>query len=150
METDSVSVKDNTTSRKELWNLWQGATSNSRSPDQVKTISVKCYGIFWGLDRLQKLKVFLRALQVKWMTSSMVLEVTRLWLYIEVYTGKDKHKGEHPFKKESSEYKRRQQRCPTTKETIMDKKNNSGNYDAKKEDDSRWVRHSQEDQKKQY
>ena len=32
----------------------------------------------------------------------------------------------------------------------MDKKNNSGNYDAKKEDDSRQVRHSQEDQKKQY
>jgi len=43
----------------------------------------------------------------------MVLEVTRLQLYVEAYTGKDKYEGRHPFKKGSSEYKRRQQRCPT-------------------------------------
>ena len=72
----------------------------------------------------------------------MVLEVTRLRLYIEVYTGKDKHEGKHPFKKGSSEYERRQQRCSTTKEKIMVKENNSGNYNAKKEDDSKRVRHS--------
>ena len=67
----------------------------------------------------------------------MVLEVTRLQLYIEIYTRKDKQESKHHIRKGLSEYKRRQQRCPTTKETIMDKKNNSGNYDAKKEDDSR-------------
>ena len=67
----------------------------------------------------------------------MVLEVTRLRLYIEAYTEKDKHKGRHSFKKGLSEYKKRQQRYPTTKETIMDKKNDSGNYNAKKEDNSR-------------
>jgi len=80
----------------------------------------------------------------------MVLEVTRLRLYVEAYTGKDKHKGGHPFKKESSEYERRQQRCPITKGTIMNKENDSGNYNARKEDDSRRVRHNQEDQKKQH
>ena len=71
------------------------------------------------------------------MTSLIVLEVIRLRLYIEVYTRKDKYKGGQPIKKESSEYERRQQRCPITKETIMNKENDSGNYDAKKKDDSR-------------
>ena len=84
------------------------------------------------------------------MTSLIVLEVTRLWLYVEAYTGKDKHKGGHPFKKESSEYERKQQRCLITKETIIDKENDSENYDARKEDNSRQVRHNQEDQKKQH
>jgi len=69
----------------------------------------------------------------------MVLEVARLRLYIKIYTRKDKHESRHPFKKESSEHERRQQRCPTTKGIIIDKKNNSGNYDVKKEDDSRQV-----------
>ena len=32
----------------------------------------------------------------------------------------------------------------------MNKENNSGNYDTKKKDDSRQVRRSQEDQKKQH
>jgi len=67
----------------------------------------------------------------------MVLEVIRLQLYVEAYTGKDKHEDGHPFKKGSSEYERRQQRCPITKGTIMDKENNSRNYNAKKKDDSR-------------
>jgi len=67
----------------------------------------------------------------------MVLEVTRLQLYIEAYTGKDKYKGRHSFKKGSSKYKKKQQRYPTIKGIIMDKKNNSGNYNAKKEDNSR-------------
>jgi len=66
----------------------------------------------------------------------MVLEVARLQLYIEIYTGKDKHKGRYPIKKGSSEYKRRQQGHPITKETIIDKENDSGNYDARKKDDS--------------
>ena len=78
------------------------------------------------------------------------LDVTRLQLYIEAYTGKYKHENRHSFKKGSSRYKRRQQRCPTTKGTIMDKENNSGNYNIKKEDNSGQVRHSQGDQKKQH
>ena len=133
------------TSRKELWNLQQEATSNSRGSDQVKTIPVGHYGAFWSLDRSWKLKVFLRASQVKQMTSSMILEVTRLRLYIEAYTRKDKYKDRHPFKKESSKYERRQQRYPITKGTIMDKENDSRNYDARKKDDNRQVRHNQED-----
>ena len=107
METNSVFIKDDATGRKELWNLWQGATSHSRGPGQVEIIPVRCYGAFWSLDRSRKLKVFPRALQVKQMTSSMVLEVTRLWPYIKAYTRKDKHKGGHSFKKELSEYERR-------------------------------------------
>jgi len=66
----------------------------------------------------------------------MVLEVTRLQLYIEAYTRKDKHKDGHLIKKRSSEYKRRQQKCPITQGTIMDKENDSRNYNARKEDDS--------------
>ena len=62
----------------------------------------------------------------------MVLEVTRLRLYVEAYTRKDRHEGRHPIKKGSSKYKRRQQRCSITKEIIMDKDNNSRNYDARK------------------
>ena len=38
----------------------------------------------------------------------MVLEVTRLRLYVEVYTKKDKHKDGHSFKKGLSEYERKQ------------------------------------------
>ena len=72
----------------------------------------------------------------------IVLKVTRLQLYVEVYTRKDKYEGRHPFLKGSSEYERRQQRCPTTKGTIIGKKNDSGNYNAKKEDDNGQVRHS--------
>ncbi len=66
----------------------------------------------------------------------MVLEVIRLQLYIEVYIRKDKHKSRHSIKKGSSECERRQQRCLITKEIIMDKENDSGNYDARKEDNS--------------
>jgi len=80
----------------------------------------------------------------------MVLEVIRLRLYVKAYTRKDKHKGGHPFKKGSSEYKRKQQRCSITKETIMNKENDSRNYDTRKKNDSRQVGYNQEDQKKQY
>ena len=80
----------------------------------------------------------------------MVLEVTRLQLYIEIYTRKDKHESKHPIKKELSEYKRRQQRCLITKGTIMDKKNDSRNYNVRKKDNSRQVRYNQGDQNKQH
>jgi len=66
----------------------------------------------------------------------MVLEVAKLRLYIETYTGKDKHKGRHPIKKGSSEYERRQQEHPITKGTIINKENDSRNYDARRKDNS--------------
>ena len=150
METDSVSVKNNVTSKKKLWNLWQGATSNSRGPNQVETISTGHYGTFWSLDGSWKPKVLPRTSQVKWKTSSIVFEITRLWLYIEAYTGKDEHESGHPFKKGSSKYERRQQRCPITKGKIIDKENDSRNYDVRKKNDSEWVWHSQGNQKKQH
>jgi len=67
----------------------------------------------------------------------MILEVTRLQLYIEAYTRKDEYKNRHPFKKGSSEYKGRQQRYPIVKGTIMDKENDSRSYDVKKEGNSK-------------
>jgi len=70
------------------------------------------------------------------MTSLMILEITGLQFYVETYTGKDTYKGRHPVKKRSSEYKRRQQRCPIAQGTIMDKKNNSRNYNTRKEDNN--------------
>ena len=106
METDSVSIQDDTTGRKELWNLQQGATSNSRSLNQVKTIPVGHYGAFWSLDRSQKLEVFPRTSQVKQKTSKMVSKVARLWLHITTYSREDKYQSRYPIKKGLSKYKR--------------------------------------------
>ena len=65
IETNSISIKDDITSGKELQNLWQGTTSNSRSFDKVEAISVGCNRTLWNLDGPQKLKVFPRASQAK-------------------------------------------------------------------------------------
>ena len=46
METNSISIKDNATSGKELRNLQQETTSNSRSFDEMETISIGCYRTF--------------------------------------------------------------------------------------------------------
>ena len=99
METNSISIKDNITSGKELQNLWQGTTSNSRSFNEIEAISVGCYRTLWSLDGPWKLKVFLRASQTKWITSLVVLEVTRLWLHFAIYSRQDKYKGRYSFKK---------------------------------------------------
>ena len=66
----------------------------------------------------------------------MVFKVARLQFHIEAYTGKDKHEGGHPFKKGSGRYKRKQQGCPTTQGTTMDKKNNSRDHNARKENNN--------------
>ena len=101
METNNISIEDDTTSRKKLQNIWQGTTSNSRSFDEMEAISVGHYETLESLDRPWKLKVFLRASQNKQMTSSVVLEVTRLWLHSAIYSRQDKYKGRYSFKERS-------------------------------------------------
>ena len=52
METDSVFIQDNATSRNKLQDIWQGTTGNCGSFNQVETIFVGCYGKVQSLDRL--------------------------------------------------------------------------------------------------
>ena len=78
METNRISIKNDVTSRKKLWNLQQRVTSNSGSSDQVETIFTRCIRNIQDMDRPQELEVFPRTSQVKWKTSKMVSEVTRL------------------------------------------------------------------------
>ena len=65
MKTNSIIIHNNVTSGKKQWNLQQGTTSNSRSLNEVETISVGCNGILWNLDRPWKLKILPGTLQVK-------------------------------------------------------------------------------------
>ena len=65
METYSIFIQDNTTSRKELQDLWQRTISNSRSPNKIETIFVGHHKKVWSLDRSQKSQVFQEALQTK-------------------------------------------------------------------------------------
>ena len=58
METDSILIKNNATSRKKLQNLWQGTTGNYRSLNEMETISTGCNGTIWDLDRQQELEIF--------------------------------------------------------------------------------------------
>jgi len=44
----------------------------------METISARCSGDIQDLDGPQKLEIFLRTSQAKWMTGKMVLEVARL------------------------------------------------------------------------
>jgi len=78
----------------------------------------------------------------------MVLEVVRLWLRIKTYCREDKHKGRHPLKKGTSQYKRRQQGCATAKGQDMDKKDHSQDYDVGKKSDDRRKQYSQEHSEK--
>ena len=71
------------------------------------------------------------------MTSSVVFKVTGPQFYTETYTRKDKYKGRHSFKERTSEYQRGQQGCSTPEGRIMATKDNSRDYNDKKEDDSR-------------
>ena len=145
METDSILIKNNVTSKKKLQNLQQGTTGNSRGFIQVKTIPVGCNGTFWSLDRPWKLKILLRTLQVKWTTSSVVLKVTGLWLYTETYTGKDEYKGRYSFKERTSEHQRKQQECSTPEKRIMAMKDNSRDHNDKKKDNGRRRQYTQGD-----
>ena len=53
------------------------------------------------------------------------------------YSRKDKHEGRHPLKKETDQYKRRQQECATAKEQDIDKKNHGQDYNVGKKSDDR-------------
>ena len=65
METDSIFIKNNATSRKKLQDLRQEATGNSRGSIQMETIPVGRNGTFRNLDRPWKLEILLRTSQVK-------------------------------------------------------------------------------------
>jgi len=53
METDSIFIKNNATSRKKLWNLQQGTTGNYRSFNKMEIISTRHNETIWNLDRPQ-------------------------------------------------------------------------------------------------
>ena len=57
METNSLPIQNDTTSRKKLWNLQQGTIGNCRSLNKIEAISTECDGTIWNLDRLQKPQV---------------------------------------------------------------------------------------------
>jgi len=97
------------------------------------------------LDGPQKLEILLRTSQVKWTTSSVVFKVTKLQLYIETYTRKDEYEGRYSFKKGTSEHKRGQQGCSTPEGRIMAMKDNSRDYNDKKEDKDRRRQYTQRD-----
>ena len=69
------------------------------------------------------------------MTSLMVSQVTRLQFHIEIYTGKDKHKGRYPFKKRSSKHQGRQQRHSTIEGQIVAMEDNSKSRNNKRKQD---------------
>ena len=75
---NDLDIKNDATYGKKLWNLWQRATGNSGSSDQVETIFTGHIGNIWNMDGLWKHEVFLRISQVEWKTSKMVSEVVRL------------------------------------------------------------------------
>ena len=58
VETNSIFIKNNATSRKKLWNIWQGATGNSGDSNQVETILTRCIGDIQNLDRPWKSEIF--------------------------------------------------------------------------------------------
>ena len=59
METNHIFIKDNTSSRKKLWDLQQRTISDSRSLSQMKAIPLECYWKVQSLDLSQKSQVFL-------------------------------------------------------------------------------------------
>ena len=91
MEAYCIFVKNNATSRKKLWDLWQETTYHSRSSYKMKTISIGHYKEVWSLDWLWKSQIFLEITQAQQKTSKMVFEVTRLQLHIMLYTRKNEH-----------------------------------------------------------
>ena len=95
METSHFPIKNNVICRKELQNIWQRTTGNSQSTRQIVTIPTRCSQEIWSMDRPQKLKILQRTIQTQWLTSKMVSETTRLWLYPMTYSRKDKYKSRH-------------------------------------------------------
>ena len=62
IETYCIFIKDNIASQKELW---QKTTSHSGSLNKMETISIRCYGEVWSLNRSWKSQVFLRTTQAQ-------------------------------------------------------------------------------------
>ena len=60
METNSLPIQDNVTSKNKLRNLWQRATSNCRNLSKVETISTGHNGTIQNLNGSQKPQVFQR------------------------------------------------------------------------------------------
>jgi len=75
----------------------------------------------------------------------MVFKVTRLQLYVEIYTRKDKYEDRYFFKKGISEHKGGQQRYLTSGGRIMAMKDNSRDYNDKKEEEDRKRQYTQRD-----
>ena len=69
METHCIPVKNNTTSRTKLWNIWQRITHNSGGHYKMEIIFVRYHREIWSLDRLWKSQIFQRATQTQWKTS---------------------------------------------------------------------------------
>ena len=59
METNHIFIKDNTSNRKELWDLQQRTISNTGSLSQIKAMPIECYWKVQSLDLSQKYQVFL-------------------------------------------------------------------------------------------
>ena len=59
METNYIFIKDNTSSRKKLWDSQQRTISDSESLSQMKVIPLECYWKVQSLDLSQKSQVFL-------------------------------------------------------------------------------------------
>ena len=59
METNYIFIKDNTSSRKKLWDSQQRTISDSESLSQMKAIPLECYWKVQSLDLPQKSQVFL-------------------------------------------------------------------------------------------
>ena len=60
------------------------------------------------------------------------------------YSREDKHKGRHPLKKGTGQYKRGQQGCTITKGRDVNKEDHRQDYDVGKKSDDRRKRHGQE------
>ena len=58
METNSVFIKDNATSRKKLQDLWQKTTSNYRGLNKMETIPTGHIRTIWNLDGPQESEIF--------------------------------------------------------------------------------------------
>ena len=65
METDSILIQDNATSRKELQNLWQRITGDCGSFGEIAIISVRCKRTIWNLDEPWESEIFLGTSQAK-------------------------------------------------------------------------------------
>ena len=67
----------------------------------MEAIFTRCHQEIWSLNRPQKSQIFPKTTQTQWITSKMILEVARLWLYITAYSRENKHQSRYTIKKRS-------------------------------------------------